>query len=332
MPIVDKNSALLQITKISILKNTILPIFDDNPLLTSKSLDYDCFKKAILIKTNEDKTELSEQQKNDILNLKKEMNSLRNKEEINNKLMNNIQINSNWLLGFIEGEGTFGYKNLKPYFQYAQLKNNINTLEAIKKYLTKLAAEKDVKINITSQINKNTDVLSYLVSDTDGLYYFFLPYFENSSFQSRKYIDFKLWSIALQLIKKGYHLNIEGKRLLLKITKNSNKARYSTNSTTTIDYSSILEEALEILKTPTNFNSSLPYEHQARNFYLTNKKLGKLNIVYVYHNDEFVGKYLSYSSAQKAIGLKESSRMIYRYIDTNKKNKLGYSFYSQEKE
>ena len=32
---------------------------------------------------------------------------------------NNLIITSNWLLGFVEGEGTFGFKSLVPYFQIA---------------------------------------------------------------------------------------------------------------------------------------------------------------------------------------------------------------------
>ncbi len=35
----------------------------------------------------------------------------------NYSLIPNLQINPYWLLGFIEGEGSFGLKNLSPYFQ-----------------------------------------------------------------------------------------------------------------------------------------------------------------------------------------------------------------------
>lgn len=36
--------------------------------------------------------------------------------EYNYNLIPKIKINSFWLLGFIEGEGTFGLKNLSPFF------------------------------------------------------------------------------------------------------------------------------------------------------------------------------------------------------------------------
>lgn len=46
-------------------------------------------------------------------------------------LINKVSINMGWLLGFVEGEGTFGYKHLVPYFQIAQHKKNLFVLEAI---------------------------------------------------------------------------------------------------------------------------------------------------------------------------------------------------------
>lgn len=42
------------------------------------------------------------------------------------------------IIGFVEGEGTFGYKHLAPYFQIAQHKKNLFVLEAIEKHLLKL--------------------------------------------------------------------------------------------------------------------------------------------------------------------------------------------------
>ena len=44
-------------------------------------------------------------------------------------------MNPFWLLGFIEGEGTFGFKNLSPFFQVGQSVRSLYVLEAIAKYL-----------------------------------------------------------------------------------------------------------------------------------------------------------------------------------------------------
>jgi hypothetical protein len=68
----------------------------------------------------------------------------------------------------------------------------LNTLDAIKIYLIQLAKYQGLHLNITNQINKNTNVVSYLISDIDLLYYFLIPYLEKLSFQSRKKVDFEL--------------------------------------------------------------------------------------------------------------------------------------------
>ena len=68
----------------------------------------------------------------------------------------------------------------------------MNTLDAIKKYFKQLANNQGWYLNITSQINKKTNVVSYLISDIDLLYYFLMPYLKKLSFQSRKKIDFEL--------------------------------------------------------------------------------------------------------------------------------------------
>jgi hypothetical protein len=49
------------------------------------------------------------------------------------------KINLYWLLGFFEGDGTFGIKNLVPYFQIAQHNKNIKLLNLIKCSLSSLA-------------------------------------------------------------------------------------------------------------------------------------------------------------------------------------------------
>jgi len=44
-------------------------------------------------------------------------------------------IKSYWLLGFIDGEGRFGFKNLFPYFQLEQHAKNLFVLEIIIKFI-----------------------------------------------------------------------------------------------------------------------------------------------------------------------------------------------------
>ena len=56
--------------------------------------------------------------------------------EFNNSLIPVLRaVDPFWLLGFIEGEGTFGFKNLSPFFQVGQNVRSLYVLEAIANYL-----------------------------------------------------------------------------------------------------------------------------------------------------------------------------------------------------
>jgi hypothetical protein len=47
-------------------------------------------------------------------------------------------------------------------------------------------------LNVTNFINQKTNVVSLVISSVDSLYYYLLPYLNDSKFYSRKYIDFNL--------------------------------------------------------------------------------------------------------------------------------------------
>jgi LAGLIDADG endonuclease len=111
------------------------------------------------------------------------------------KLIEFKSINNYWLLGFIEGEGTFGIKNLVPYFQVCQHNRSIFTLKAISSFLSKLPKiHKETIYNNTPStslfINKKSNVSSITINDIDILYDYIVPFLESLSFQSRKSIDF----------------------------------------------------------------------------------------------------------------------------------------------
>ncbi len=143
------------------------------------------------------------------------------------------------IIGFIEGEGTFGIKTGSSlYFQVAQKNTSQECLNGITNFLLDLSSNaaihkdaynKILPINVTNTINIRTNVVSLAIANIDALYYYLLPYLDSSKFYSRKAIDFKLWIMALLLKIYGYYYTIEGKNLFLDISEIINK-RYSTNS------------------------------------------------------------------------------------------------------
>lgn len=89
-------------------------------------------------------------------------------------LTKNYSINPYWFLGFVEGEGTFGIKNLSPYFQIAQHNRSVALLEAAKLFLARevplLSLKQTSKPSPSVILNKATNVLSIVISDIDVLY------------------------------------------------------------------------------------------------------------------------------------------------------------------
>jgi hypothetical protein len=51
--------------------------------------------------------------------------------------------------------------------------------------------------------NSNKIILYW--SKIDTLYYYIIPNFMTTNFYSRKFIDFKLWCLAVKIYKFGYH-------------------------------------------------------------------------------------------------------------------------------
>ena len=111
----------------------------------------------------------------------KNVMNLENKKYIQQtRIDNNSFITPYWLLGFVEGEGTFGYRSLVPYFQICQHSRDVYVLDQIKIFLESLR-EKSVSTNTNNteiipvvtkilQTIKKTNVYSYIISNLDVLF------------------------------------------------------------------------------------------------------------------------------------------------------------------
>jgi len=137
---IERDSCIYIVSSISDLIDIIIPVFKEYPLLSTKTLDFNDFYSAILIKLNHLGTSLSKSSYDEIVRIKRGMNSQRttyNDLLLTSLAYNNNYLNAYWLLGFIEGEGTFGIKNNVPYFQIAQHNRNSILMLAISLYLQK---------------------------------------------------------------------------------------------------------------------------------------------------------------------------------------------------
>ena len=113
----------------------LIEIFDKYNLNTTKYLDYLDFKEAFLFYQNRVKTIKDGDIFNRLLDIKNGMNS--NRINFNFPLEHKITITDYWLLGLIEGDGSFylDRSKMEPIFSIAQSNIQLSLLEEIKNYL-----------------------------------------------------------------------------------------------------------------------------------------------------------------------------------------------------
>ena len=137
------------------------------------------------------------------------------------------KLNSWYIVGFVEGEGTFHiafYKDPKmavgikviPEFHVNQSLLRINTLQEIQKFF----GCGYIKENHRNRTNDITRV--YVIRNRKDLLEKIIPFFENYSLLSIKNNDFSKFSEIVKLIDNGEHRNIKGIKKILRIAYNMN--------------------------------------------------------------------------------------------------------------
>jgi len=201
----NNDMARFLVNKFDDIYQILIPILQEFSLQTTKYLDFTGFLEAANL-INERRVDGRLLRNNlleivpSLVKLKESMNKSR--LEINKKeeelLKNKVTINMWWLLGFVEGEGTFGYTASIPYFQIAQNKKNLFVLDAIRIYLLNIfkqstSTEVEDNLGLTCNIDNRTDVYKLVVTKIDTNFKYILPFFLSMSFSTRKKIDFYYW-------------------------------------------------------------------------------------------------------------------------------------------
>lgn len=328
--IMDGNSCLFTITNVKDLKTVLFPLLDKYNLYSTKWLDYLDFKKAVLFLSESDSTRVSVSQLEWVKNIINNMNTGRT--DYNYSLIPEIAVNPYWLLGFIEAEGTFGFKHLSPYFQVGQHVKNLFVLEAIASYLksTPKSFHFSLKSGAPTVINSfhtNTSVSVISIFSIDALYDYLLFFLLNMPFQSRKGVDFHFWCIVLHLHKLGYFYLQEGRSLTYTISKYVNSGRYSTNpdqvqAPSLTEINKVLNLSLPVALKPDMLHIDL-----AKSF---SSKV-RPRAIWVYDNGVLLSEnpFSSFVQAMEAIGYSKSSIAGRRSIDTGKIVGGRYTFYSK---
>jgi hypothetical protein len=236
------------------------------------------------------------------------------------------------LLGFIEGEGTFGLNGLVPYFQVAQHNKNSHVLKNIGKFLLDLPNLFNYSsilspLNINQTLKIRTNVLSLTLNSIDSLHDILVLNFLSLEFQTRKNVDFLYWALVLYMHKFGYFYLPEGRKLVVKISNYINKSRYSNSG----NNPSIPEINSSIFDSPLPVNLEPYMSHLV--FSQTFSKLQNKILIWVYDKDILVegSPFYSLSDAAESIGLKRTSSIIKRYLDKDKQYLNKYTISSSPK-
>jgi hypothetical protein len=173
-----------------------------------------------------------------IMSLKNQMN--RSRENFSLPL-NHIRITSFWLLGLIEGEGSFHLRrnNLTPSFSLSLtltqkpvilkiisfLTNNLDEYSKFKAINSKLfnIIEEKSKGNSKSQIK-------LVITQIDYLNNIFIPFLESLNFLSKKSLDFHDFKLLTTIIYQGKFLLPEIKKFIIRVSYSMNNNRLSTNN------------------------------------------------------------------------------------------------------
>lgn len=227
--VTDKNGILL-----------LISIFDKYNLNTSKYLDYLAFREAFFYYLNRDKNLNADSVKIKILELKNKMNT--NRIDFNRPENSKIVITKNWLLGFIEGDGSFFLRrdNLTPILSIENTGVQLPVLLKIKEFLENslgfdtysLYKIKNSSIILITtikakSINSKSSV-SLTISNINVLNNYLLPFFSDMEFLTKKGKDFNDFKIICKAIYEGAHRKEEIRSLILNLSNTMNNFRLST--------------------------------------------------------------------------------------------------------
>ena len=178
----------------------LISIFDIYLLNSTKRFDYLDFKKAYYLYHNKD--ELIQELTNQILDIKNNMNNSRK----NFKVLQVFNISKEWLLGFIEGDGSFSLSRntMEPVFSIKFSESQLPLLNAIKEYLknnldldiysvNKFEGSSVISIGRGKAVNNSKPLATLTIKNIHFLNNVFVPFFDESKFISKKVLVFKIF-------------------------------------------------------------------------------------------------------------------------------------------
>lgn len=215
--------------------NTIIPHFDNYPLITQKQSDFIIFKNIIeLMKKGEHLNEIGLSK---IISLKASLNKgLSDILKISfpdiikverSKINIPTKLDPNWIAGFFSGEGCFFIGIFKSKTRTVGYGVGIHVL------VTQHSRDKLLINKIKNYFNcgyvikyLNKNAVDLRISNFEDIYYKIIPLFNKYKIRGTKSLDFQDFCIVVEIIKRKGHLTLEGLKEIQVIKSKMNKARY----------------------------------------------------------------------------------------------------------
>lgn len=215
----------------------VIPHFDMYPLKTSKYLNYLDFKSAVMLMKEKKHYDLNGIEK--LREIKSKMNKARSfKDKFNFCWSKDIILVSEWIQGFIDGEGSFQSEisigknnNLKVLFNFSlqikQSNHDVAVLNAIKDFFGCGYLKPKYSIrNLDDSENSLRNTTTLWIRNTEIICKFFDKY----PLYTIKNLDYLDWKHLINLKSKKAHLNNEGLNIMKHIKNNMNANQFKNSS------------------------------------------------------------------------------------------------------
>ena len=313
----------------------IIEIFSKYCLNTTKHLNFLAFERAYNTYMENNNPEARKKSKIVIDKIISEMNSKRTDFYLSPTHYN---ITTNWLLGFVEGDGWFSYNIDARSFTFGIIqKGNQDLFEAIVSFLHNLAS-----LELGSEAGNQNSVANVYPKDTGAFFMVIkrkiiiekviIPLFDSVTWHSKKYLDYCDWKSILNLRNMGLHYLPEGKALIERITQQMNNYRLSSSLQPKIDRPLLEIEINRLLNGPSNYEI-----REGKTFiksldrYLKHEEINKAISVQLVDGvtDNIISTFNSYNDCAKFLGTSRSS-VSNRAVKNNKFKHEGRLVYLQK--
>lgn len=243
---------------------SIIDIFSRRPLNTTKHFNFLAFKKAFELYTcAKRKSDVKEE----IEIIISRMNAIRSTRE---GWDHKISVTPNWLLGFVEGEGSFvvAKRQYTLIFSITQSTREEVLMEEIKILLNNLPSINPslsisdsngynvVNFSLSKKPGQAFDVKKLSIQSNDYIKYCLIPFFDALTWRTKKNRGYNYWKIVLELKELGRHYEEEGVKVLDKILSTMN--RLSSSKKEAIDLDLLTKDINSLLSRPSNLEIREP--------------------------------------------------------------------------